>query len=185
MVNYHGYALLRILQDCGEFTLIQCLNVWGKGGEWSGDWSDESPKWDEHPNIKAKVQFEKKDDGLFWIELKDFRKAFAVVWIAQESFNLSEIEPVQTEFRTVHKSDGDFVFTIVNDTCEGYKLFWVDYNGKETPYGELSACDLKQSSFEGHVWRLRNHQSECVFTLGEGLFAEKNCSVKVSEIVKL
>ena len=68
MVHYHGYGLTDVRENvCGSgLTLVKCHNVWSQGGEWTGAWSDESPLWDQHPNIKAELKFVKKNDGAFW-----------------------------------------------------------------------------------------------------------------------
>ena len=58
-----GATLLQL--DNGKTErLIKIRNPWGKK-EWTGDWSDYSDKWTE--STKAKVDFEAKNDGVFWI----------------------------------------------------------------------------------------------------------------------
>ena len=37
---------------------MKVRNPWGRSGGWKGDWSDESPKWDEHPEVEQAM----KDD---------------------------------------------------------------------------------------------------------------------------
>jgi len=37
------------------FRLLKIRNVWGHQ-EWSGEWSDESPLWEQHPEVKEACQ---------------------------------------------------------------------------------------------------------------------------------
>lgn len=55
-------------------TLVQIRNTWASF-EWNGAWSDNSSLWTDE--IKKKVGFtESADDGLFWMDLEDFKKEF-------------------------------------------------------------------------------------------------------------
>ncbi|RNA29297.1 calpain family cysteine protease, partial [Brachionus plicatilis] len=67
MVSYHGYGLLDIVENICEtdFIFVKCQNTWSKGGEWSGDWGDSSDLWNQYPQIKEALNFEKEDDGTF------------------------------------------------------------------------------------------------------------------------
>ncbi len=68
LVNYHGYGLLDIRENvCNTgITLIKAHNVWSQGGEWKGDWSDDSNLWKKYPNIKNELKPTSKNDGIFW-----------------------------------------------------------------------------------------------------------------------
>ena len=90
LVNYHGYGLLDICENVLKtgFTLIKCHNPWSAGGEWNGDWSDSSDLWNKYPKIKKELNFSNVDDGTFWIEKKDFSRAFCLFWgAAKKSVN--------------------------------------------------------------------------------------------------
>ena len=54
--------------------LIQLRNPWGKG-EWKGAWSDEDRKWT--PTLKQQLKLENKEDGIFFMEYKDFVKFYS------------------------------------------------------------------------------------------------------------
>lgn len=41
--------------------------------EWSGEWGDDSPSWDQHPRVKEHLHFAPQADGLFWMAWDDFR----------------------------------------------------------------------------------------------------------------
>ncbi|CAF0873883.1 unnamed protein product [Brachionus calyciflorus] len=85
MVSYHGYGLLDIKENVCDsgLSFVKCQNPWSNGGEWGGDWGDKSNLWNQFPDIKKELNFENKDDGAFWIEKKDFSKAFSYIWIAK------------------------------------------------------------------------------------------------------
>ena len=68
-----------------EFKLICLRNPWGNEIEWNGDWSDDSDKWIQHPEISKKLDLERKDDGLFWMSWDDFNKTFNEIQICCKS----------------------------------------------------------------------------------------------------
>jgi hypothetical protein len=82
LVHYHGYSILD-LRHFGELLLLQVRNTWGKS-EWNGAWSDNSTEWQKYPMVRKQLEgeglYEKKDDGIFWIEAKDFLDNFCVLW---------------------------------------------------------------------------------------------------------
>lgn len=51
LIDAHAYSLISAkqvtLDKGGKVNLIKVRNPWGKK-EWSGDWSDKSPKWTEN-----------------------------------------------------------------------------------------------------------------------------------------
>ena len=53
-------------------------NPWGQG-EWKGDWSDASPKWTDE--LKSKVGFTDKNDGVFFIAEHDYVENFRATTI--------------------------------------------------------------------------------------------------------
>ena len=78
IVSSHSYSIL----DCREVVgsdgekdkILQLRNPWGKY-EWKGDWSDYSDKWTK--SLKKMLNLEQQDDGIFWINVKDFCDEFA------------------------------------------------------------------------------------------------------------
>ena len=78
----HAYTLLEAKEVNtlnGKEKLIHLRNPWGNG-EWSGDWSDSSRKWTTDLRNQCD-NFERKDDGSFWISYSDFRTYYVVVGI--------------------------------------------------------------------------------------------------------
>ena len=77
LIEGHGYSIIDFLKiktrQEKEVFLFKMRNPWAKK-EWNGDWSDESPLWD--PKTKSQVNYQDKDDGIFFINESDFFKFF-------------------------------------------------------------------------------------------------------------
>ena len=71
----HAYTVLGILEINKE-KVIKLRNPWGNF-EFSGDWSDYSSKWTEE--LKIKYEFNKKNDGTFYMSYNDFLKYFITI----------------------------------------------------------------------------------------------------------
>lgn len=82
LVDAHAYSLIaakEVTLDNGKKErLVQVRNPWGKK-EWNGDWSDNSDKWTE--GLKRQVDFENKNDGIFWIAFNDYIQFFYMTTI--------------------------------------------------------------------------------------------------------
>jgi len=57
-------------------NLVRLWNPWGTG-EWTGDWSDESPSWNTVSPQDREMCLTKRDDGEFWMTLKDFCRFYS------------------------------------------------------------------------------------------------------------
>ena len=57
-----------------DFDLAKMRNPWGRGEFESGMWDDDGPGWDQYPAVKAALQPEAKDDGIFWVSKEEFFK---------------------------------------------------------------------------------------------------------------
>lgn len=73
----HAYTLLAVAQVAdsagNRFNLVKLRNPWGKG-EWTGDWGDKSPLWNDE--LKHQLHFVDQDDGVFWMDFADFQRIF-------------------------------------------------------------------------------------------------------------
>ena len=83
LVDHHAYTLIgakEIFLDDGltREQLVKIRNPHGRK-EWTGDWGDKSKKWT--PKTRDQVVAEDKDDGIFFICVKDFVKFFATMTI--------------------------------------------------------------------------------------------------------
>lgn len=73
----HAYTLVGakivIPDDQIEVRLVKIRNPFGFK-EWKGDWSDHSKKWTTR--LRAQVNGENKEDGVFFMTFEDFIKFF-------------------------------------------------------------------------------------------------------------
>lgn len=72
VVANHAYAVLKTWEE-GDLKLVKLRNPWGET-EWDGDWSDGSKLWT--PDMMRKLDHTFGDDGVFWMNYKDFLKHF-------------------------------------------------------------------------------------------------------------
>lgn len=84
LVERHAYSLLSAYED-ENFKLVCLRNPWGNEYEWIGDWSDDSNLWNIHKDLAIKLDFDKKDDGCFWMTWEDFNNIFTNVQICCKS----------------------------------------------------------------------------------------------------
>ena len=82
LVEGHAYTLINFTQittsQGTKVYLFRIRNPWSQG-EWSGDWSDKSKLWDS--KAKNQVNFQDKEDGIFFMNDTDFFKYFTHVEI--------------------------------------------------------------------------------------------------------
>ncbi|KAK3283109.1 hypothetical protein CYMTET_9187 [Cymbomonas tetramitiformis] len=82
LVGGHAYSLIRAVK-VGRFRMCRIRNPWGDF-EWGGDWSDRSPLWKKHPEVKAACNpILDKDDGIFWMCFEDVLKLFMSLTVCQ------------------------------------------------------------------------------------------------------
>ena len=79
LVTGHAYTLMKAKAwRERKIYLIQLRNPWGEK-EWTGDWSDRSPKWtDEYKKFFGYVN---ANDGIFWINVDDYMNNFDATYI--------------------------------------------------------------------------------------------------------
>jgi len=84
LIQNHSYTVLEVydvvIDDQNLEYLLKIRNPWGNT-EWIGDWSDHSNLWTE--DIKMKLRYQNKDDGSFWMNLKDFKHYFSKIQICK------------------------------------------------------------------------------------------------------
>ncbi|XP_047565785.1 calpain-12 [Lutra lutra] len=87
LVKGHAYSVTGTYKVTLGFTKVRLLrlrNPWGRV-EWTGAWSDSCPRWDALPAEWREALLVKKEDGEFWMELKDFLRHFNTVQICSLS----------------------------------------------------------------------------------------------------
>ncbi|XP_039711137.1 calpain-12 [Pteropus medius] len=87
LVKGHAYSVTGTHKVSLGFTKVRLLrlrNPWGRV-EWTGAWSDSCPRWDALPAEWRDALLVKKEDGEFWMELRDFLCHFDTVQICSLS----------------------------------------------------------------------------------------------------
>ena len=84
-------------KEIGALRFIKIRNPWGEEGAWLGEWSDASPKWEEHPEVEqamkedTEIGFDRTNpDGTFWMIWEDFVRHFDTLCMCRlfgEEFN--------------------------------------------------------------------------------------------------
>ncbi len=81
IVLNHAYGILSVREIQG-LKLIRLRNPWGKG-EWRGSFSDDDDNWDNYKGLREALGQELKDDGMFWMEFKDWYINYNRLYIAK------------------------------------------------------------------------------------------------------
>lgn len=91
LVSQHCYTVVQVRNVSNGFRLLQCRNPWADDREWGLEnpedcpWSDNSPLWEQYPDVAKEVGFEgPKSDGLFWISwelFEDYGKKLVISWL--------------------------------------------------------------------------------------------------------
>lgn len=81
LVTSHAYTVISLYEIQG-LRLVKLRNPWGSF-EWKGEFNDHSDKWNIIPNLKNIVGCEAKDDGIFFMEFKDFLKYFPYTFVCK------------------------------------------------------------------------------------------------------
>ena len=96
--------------------IVKLRNPWGEG-EWSGDWSDNSPLWNEE--LKKALDFVQKEDGTFYMTFKDYCKYFSDCQICyyHDGYKYSAINKSSATNDTVYfrfsvGTEGEYYFSI-------------------------------------------------------------------------
>ena len=91
LVGNHAYSMLsvnKIKYENTDVILYRLRNPWSHQ-EWTGDWSKKSKRWND--NTKKQVEFNDKEDGIFYIPEKDFFCLFLRVNICYVLFDSTSL----------------------------------------------------------------------------------------------
>ena len=118
LVPGHAYTVLKVQEfntSYGKVRLVNMRNPWGNG-EWSGDWSDSSSKWN---TVSGGRPTAKKNDGSFWMSFDDLCKYYVIAGISHLYTNY-----LYTYYHVPKKitQQGPFLTKLVvqNDNTHGY-----------------------------------------------------------------
>jgi hypothetical protein len=83
--SYTSYSInkaVEINDNKNKKVKLLQLQIGNTKFEWKGKWSDNCPEWT--PKIKERLNYTPApDDGIFWMELMDFRKFFINVHLCK------------------------------------------------------------------------------------------------------
>eukprot|EP00746_Dinoflagellata_sp_MGD_P154532 gnl/MRDRNA2_/MRDRNA2_84870_c0_seq2.p1 gnl/MRDRNA2_/MRDRNA2_84870_c0~~gnl/MRDRNA2_/MRDRNA2_84870_c0_seq2.p1 ORF type:complete len:469 (+),score=86.21 gnl/MRDRNA2_/MRDRNA2_84870_c0_seq2:85-1491(+) len=102
IVQGHAFTLIQVQANPAgsDVNLVQIRNPWGKQ-EWNGDWSDDSDKWDEYPEVKELLMPESADDGTFWMSVEDMAENYILIYVCKmnmgENRTKRELKAVMAE----------------------------------------------------------------------------------------
>ena len=152
----HAYTVMKtVFVEKLNLYLLNIRNPWGDGIEWTGDWSDSSAKWKQHPDVRDELGFVSAKDSQFWMSWKDVREHFCGGGVCftkfgwhdyrvQGEFELGGIPSVVFEIRCTKKVE---VFFTLSQTDERQNVGLPD---SESGYGAimLSVSRTKNGSVQ-------------------------------------
>eukprot|EP00929_Paragymnodinium_shiwhaense_P077372 TRINITY_DN39830_c0_g1_i1.p1 TRINITY_DN39830_c0_g1~~TRINITY_DN39830_c0_g1_i1.p1 ORF type:complete len:368 (-),score=62.72 TRINITY_DN39830_c0_g1_i1:254-1357(-) len=90
VVQGHAYSLITVKQNvAGSGYDLLCLrNPWGCD-EWTGEWSDHSHMWDDHPEVRKECGQTVDEDGIFWISWEHFCENYDTIYVCKKTMSSS------------------------------------------------------------------------------------------------
>ena len=148
LVDAHAYSLIAVkeIQMANGKTerICQVRNPWGKR-EWTGDWSDQSDKWDDHTRAQV-PEFVAKDDGCFWISFHDYDQFFYITTICFFKTGFQE-NCISDELSIQDNKDfGLCKLTLSEDAEQTVAITLDQINARfadETMRGDYEYCSIK------------------------------------------
>lgn len=83
IVDGHAYAMLQAVANVADsgINMVQMRNPWGHEEFKSGAWTDDGHGWDKHPEIKQQLKPAVADDGIFWMDQREFFAHFKTFYL--------------------------------------------------------------------------------------------------------
>ncbi|NXT48413.1 CAN14 protein, partial [Pluvianellus socialis] len=164
LVAGHAYTVTGIRKvtcQYGPENLVRLRNPWGKI-EWKGDWSDSSYKW-ELLSPKEKILLrKKKEDGEFWMSLRDFKIHFVDLMICKLTPDLMSEEDGKKWMyslkngRWVKGSTARGSLGFCNGTFWMNPQYWLNVLPAEDSKKSLGSCNVVISLMQKHSSKHRN-----------------------------
>uniref|UniRef100_U3KA85 Calpain 14 n=1 Tax=Ficedula albicollis TaxID=59894 RepID=U3KA85_FICAL len=164
LVAGHAYTVTGIRKvtcQYGPENLVRLRNPWGKI-EWKGDWSDSSYKW-ELLSPKEKILLrKKKEDGEFWMSLRDFKIHFVDLVICKLTPDLMSQEDGKKWMyswksgRWVKGSTAGGSLGFCNGNFWMNPQYWLNVLPVEDSKKSPSACNVVISLMQKHSTKHRN-----------------------------
>ncbi|NXN87181.1 CAN14 protein, partial [Bombycilla garrulus] len=164
LVAGHAYTVTGIRKvtcQYGPENLVRLRNPWGKI-EWRGDWSDSSYKW-ELLSPKEKILLrKKKEDGEFWMSLRDFKIHFVDLVICKLTPDLMSPEDGKKWMyslksgRWVKGSTAGGSLGFCNGNFWMNPQYWLNVLPVEDSKKSPSTCSVVISLMQKHSTKHRN-----------------------------
>ncbi|NWV25730.1 CAN14 protein, partial [Origma solitaria] len=164
LVAGHAYTVTGIRKvtcQYGPENLVRLRNPWGKI-EWKGDWSDSSYKW-ELLSPKEKILLrKKKEDGEFWMSLRDFKIHFVDLMICKLTPDLMSQEDGKKWMyslksgRWVKGSTAGGSLGFCNGNFWMNPQYWLNVLPVEDSKKSPSSCNVVISLMQKHSSKHRN-----------------------------
>ncbi|NXI26136.1 CAN14 protein, partial [Sterrhoptilus dennistouni] len=164
LVAGHAYTVTGIRKvtcQYGPENLVRLRNPWGKI-EWKGDWSDTSYKW-ELLSPKEKILLrKKKEDGEFWMSLRDFKIHFVDLVICKLTPDLMSQEDGKKWMyslksgRWVKGSTAGGSLGFCNGNFWMNPQYWLNVLPVEDSKKSPSTCNVVISLMQKHSTKHRN-----------------------------
>ncbi|NXO99978.1 CAN14 protein, partial [Certhia brachydactyla] len=164
LVAGHAYTVTGIRKvtcQYGPENLVRLRNPWGKI-EWKGDWSDSSYKW-ELLSPKEKILLrKKKEDGEFWMSLRDFKIHFVDLVICKLTPDLMSQEDGKKWMyslksgRWVKGSTAGGSLGFCNGNFWMNPQYWLNVLPVEDSKKSPSTCNVVISLIQKHSTKHRN-----------------------------
>ena len=105
LIERHAYSVLTSI-SIHNLKLIKLRNPWGSDAEWTGAWSDDSPLWQQHASIAEALDFRKAEDGIFWMDWRDFSDAFTDIEVSHKAMRTGPGESNREAWRSRQRAGG-------------------------------------------------------------------------------
>jgi hypothetical protein len=119
IISGHAYTLVGAYKLPNGDEVVKLRNPWGSG-EWTGDYSDSSSKWT--PSLKRQLGWSNKDDGIFFMPVRDFMNEFETAAIChyRDNYKLSSLFDINPSdafacYQFNIDQSGDFYFGLSQD----------------------------------------------------------------------
>jgi len=134
IIDAHAYSMLEafplVTDDKRKIRLLKLRNPWGFE-EWKGDWSDNDTKnWTD--DLKKKLNFESKDDGIFYIDFDSYLQYYYNSTICK------------------YPSDDTYQYFYDVDTCKDHSIFKFNIKKSKLKTKVYLAVNQLNSRFKVH-----------------------------------
>ncbi|NXV32960.1 CAN14 protein, partial [Rissa tridactyla] len=182
LVAGHAYTVTGIRKvtcQYGPENLVRLRNPWGKI-EWKGDWSDSSYKW-ELLSPKEKILLrKKKEDGEFWMSLRDFKIHFVDLMICKLTPDLMSQEDGKKWMyslqrgRWVKGSTARGSLGFCNGTFWMNPQYWLNVLPVEDSKKSPASCNVVISLMQKHSSKHRNRAPHLFIGFSLYKYQERN-----------